>query len=228
MRRVDIQCKGSWWRLASVIAPCTLLLAAIPAVRAQDNGIALVGLSAGKAVIAASDGRPKVYRVGDTLPNGAKLVSVSAEDAVVEADGKRQKLTIGGQISLAGTGNGLARVTLTANLQGHFETLGSIDGATVRFLVDTGATMISMGIPDARRIGIDYTKGQPGYASTANGTVRVYRVRLNTVKVGDITLNGVDALVHESSMEQLLLGMTFLNRVEMTRKGDSLTLIKRY
>lgn len=228
MTRVAAQCKGSSWRLASVAAACALLSSIIATSYAQDAGIALVGLSAGKAVIATSDGRPKVYRVGDSLPNGARLVSVSAEDAVVEADGKRQKLTIGGQISLASIGSGLARVTLTANSQGHFETLGSIDGATVRFLVDTGATMISMGIADARRIGIDYTKGQPGYASTANGTVRVYRVRLNTVKVGDITLNAVDALVHESSMEQLLLGMTFLNRVEMIRKGDSLTLIKRY
>lgn len=228
MRYTVAQCKGSSWRLAKVTAVCASMLCVALTSRAQDADIALVGLSAGKAVIATPDGRPKVYRVGDTLPNGARLVSVSAEDVVVEANGKRQKLTIGGQISLAGTGSGLARVTLTANSQGHFETLGSIDGATVRFLVDTGATMISMGISDARRIGIDYTKGQPGYASTANGTVRVYRVRLNTVKVGDITLNAIDALVHESSMEHLLLGMTFLNRVEMTRKGDSLTLIKRY
>lgn len=227
MKREPIQCKPSAARKLSY-AWCVVALACAFSVSAQDEGIALVGLSVGKAVITGADGRPKVYRIGDTLPNGARLVSVSSEDAVVESEGRRQKISIGGRISLAAATSGAARVTLTANLQGHFETLGTIDGATVRFLVDTGATMVSMGISDARRIGIDYTKGQPGYASTANGTVKVFRVRLNTVKVGDIVLNGVDALVHESSMEHLLLGMTFLNRVEMTRKGDSLTLVKRF
>jgi aspartyl protease family protein len=88
--------------------------------------------------------------------------------------------------------------------------------------------MISMGVGDARRIGVDYLKGEQGFTRTANGVARVYKIRLDTVKVGDISLNGVDALVHETDLPWALLGMSFLNRVEMNRRGDNLTLVKRY
>jgi aspartyl protease family protein len=94
--------------------------------------------------------------------------------------------------------------------------------------VDTGATLISMGISDARRIGLNYLKGQPGLSSTANGVVQVYRVKLDTVRLGDITLNNVDAVVHGSDMPWVLLGMSFLNRLQMNRQGDELKLVKRF
>ena len=77
-------------------------------------------------------------------------------------------------------------------------------------------------------MGIDPTKGKPGITDTANGQARVWRVKLNTVRVGDVVLNNVDAAVHESDMNIALLGMSFLNRMEMQRNGDTMTLIKRY
>lgn len=73
-----------------------------------------------------------------------------------------------------------------------------------------------------------YKHGQVGYASTANGTVAVYRVKLDSVKVGDIELNQVDAVIHESGLPIVLLGMSFLNRTEMCRDGEQMTLKKRY
>jgi len=85
-----------------------------------------------------------------------------------------------------------------------------------------------MGVADARRIGINYMDGQRGQSRTANGVATVYRVKLDTVKIGDITLNNVDALVHEADMPFLLLGMSFLNRVQMRQEGTDLTLTKRY
>ena len=112
--------------------------------------------------------------------------------------------------------------------RGHFVTTGTMNGGTVQFLVDTGATMISMGRGDARRVGIDYRKGQKGLSNTANGVAPVYKVKIDTVRVGEITLNNVDALVHDQDLPWVLLGMSFLNRVEMRREGDNLTLIKRY
>ena len=81
---------------------------------------------------------------------------------------------------------------------------------------------------DAIRLGIDYKKGQPGMVNTANGTAPVYRVKLNTIKVGDIEMNQVDALVQESGLPIILLGMSFLNRTEMRREGEQMTLTKRY
>ncbi|HEU5282933.1 MAG TPA: TIGR02281 family clan AA aspartic protease [Burkholderiales bacterium] len=194
----------------------------------QGQDIDIVGLSQGRAVIVGPNGKPKVYRDGDTLPNGARLIKATPESALFEIEGKRRTLTMGSHVSTATPASGAARVTLIADERGHFVTAGTVNGASMRFLVDTGATMISMGVGDARRVGIDYLKGEQGFTRTANGVARVYKVRLDTVRVGDITLNGVDALVHETDLPWALLGMSFLNRVEMNRQGDNLTLVKRY
>jgi aspartyl protease family protein len=99
----------------------------------------------------------------------------------------------------------------------------------VRFLVDTGASLISMGASEAKRLGIDYTSGQRTASATANGVVPTYRVKLDEVKVGEITLNNVDGMVHiTDNLPSTLLGMSFLNRMEMKRDGGKMTLIKRF
>ncbi len=211
-------------------AACPVLALVLPLLgHAQDLQIEIAGLSDGKAVVVESGGRPKVYRDGDILPGGAKLISATSAGALFEFEGRRQTLKIGSHVSAAPSPHsGAQRVTLTADAQGHFLTVGTIDGVTVRFLVDTGATTIAMGVDVARRIGIDYLNGRTGYASTANGTVKVHRVRLNSVRIGDIALTNVEASVHETRMPYVLLGMSFLNRVEMTRRGDSLSLVRRF
>jgi aspartyl protease family protein len=137
-------------------------------------------------------------------------------------------MTMDNHVSSTAPASSGSRVTLIADERGHFVTIGSINGASIRFLVDTGATMISLSVSDARRIGLDYLKGEQGFTRTANGVARVYKLRLDTVKVGEITANGVDALVHDTDLPWALLGMSFLNRVDMNRQGDNLTLVKRY
>jgi aspartyl protease family protein len=108
-------------------------------------------------------------------------------------------------------------------------TLGQINGGTVQFMVDTGATAIAMSSTRARQLGINYINGQRGFTQTANGRAAAYRVTLDTVKIGDITLHAVDAVVLEGdNLPMVLLGMSFLNRTEMKRDGQSLTLIKRF
>jgi aspartyl protease family protein len=204
-----------------------LLLSAALA-RAQEQPVEIVGLSHGRAVVViGAGGKPRVYRDGDTLPNGARLIRATPQAALFEMDGKRRTVTMGTHVSAASPAGG-SRVTLVADNAGHFVTSGSINGAQVRFLVDTGATLISMGVGDARRIGLDYMKGQRGFSNTANGVAPVYKVRLDSVRLGDIQINGVDALVHEGDMPWVLLGMSFLNRVDMRRAGDQLDLVKRY
>jgi aspartyl protease family protein len=197
---------------------------------ALDDDVTVVGLSQGRAVVLiGNSAKPKVVRDGDTLSNGARLIKATPESAIVEINGKRQTLTLGTN-NLGGrpSGNSASRVTLIADTRGHFVTTGTINGATVRFLVDTGATMVSMGVGDARRIGLNYLAGERGVSRTANGVAAVYRVKLDDVRVGDIALSNIDALVHEADMPWVLLGMSFLNRLEMTRQGDDLTLVKRY
>ena len=104
-----------------------------------------------------------------------------------------------------------------------------MNGSRVRFLVDTGATLVTLPAADATRLGIDYRRGQQAVSQTANGRVLVYRVKLDSVSVGDMTLLGVDAVVHDSpGLDIALLGMSFINRTEMRREGANLKLTKRY
>lgn len=192
---------------------------------AADVGV--VGLFPGKAVLVINGGAPKTYSVGSAIPDNIKLVAVNPSAATLEIAGKRQTIAIGEHVNRA-IPSGPPSVTFKADGRGHFMAQGQINGGTVRMLVDTGATMIALSAADAIRLGIDYKKGQPGIVNTANGAKPVYRVTLDTVKVGDIELNQVDAAVSESGLSTALLGMTFLNRTEMRREGEQMTLTKRY
>ncbi len=173
-------------------------------------------------------GTPRTLSVGSKTPDGIKLLAVENDAAVFEIAGKRHRLVLGEQtVSSGGSGGGSA-VTLTADSRGQFVTTGSVNGAVVRFMVDTGATFVALSAADAARAGIDYRKGEQGAIATANGLVRAWRVSGATVSLGDITLHQVEVSVTESGLPIGLLGMSFLNRLEMKRDGDTMTLKKRF
>lgn len=194
---------------------------------AQAADIGVVGLFPNKAVLVIDGGAPKTYAVGAALPEGAKLIAVNDSSAVIEANGRRQTIAIGEHVNRSAPA-GRASVTLTADGRGHYMVQGQINGGTVRMLLDTGATMIALPASDATRLGIDYKKGRVGYVNTANGVAPAYKVTLNSVKVGDIELNQVDAMVQEQGLPLILLGMSFLNRTEMRREGEQMVLTKRF
>lgn len=210
----------------SIPALCALLLAN----SAFATNVSIVGLFGGKAVVTINGGTQKLLRAGEKTPEGVKLISADSNRAILEIDGKQETLGLGEGVTTGGVQaqGGKASVTLNADAQGHFVTVGSINGRSTRFLVDTGATAVAMSSAEARRLGISYQNGERGLSATANGVMPVYRVTLNNVKVGDISLNGVEASVHESVMPVVLLGMSFLNRVNMKREGDSMVLTKRF
>lgn len=189
--------------------------------------MALVGLLPGKALVVMDGGKRQTIVVGQTTAEGVKLLSLASGSATFEIDGKQRLIRIG-QSVVSQVGEGRSTTVLMADPRGHFVTQGSINGSTMRFLVDTGATVVSLGAADAKRARIDPLKGQAGMTMTANGPARVWRVKLDNLRLGNISLSGVDAAVHEQDMPMVLLGMSFLNRMEMTRDGPSLTLTKRY
>ena len=100
-------------------------------------------------------------------------------------------------------------------------------GDTVAIARRTGATVVALSAADADRIGLDYRKGPPGYVSTANGTAPAYRVNLNSVRLGDVEVYNVDAVVIPAPMDHVLLGNSFLGRFQMQRDNDSMRLEKR-
>ena len=207
------------------LASAILMLLAVGAARASD--IQVVGLFPGKAVLVIGAAAPKTYATGAEVAPGVRLVAVDATSATISNRGKREVIALGGHVNRSAA-SGQAKVTLQANAQGHFITQGQINGGSMAMLVDTGATLVALPAKDAVRLGIDYKKGTPGRIVTANGDVPAYRVRLDSVRVGDLELTQVDATVHESGLPFALLGMSFLNRTEMQREGQHMTLIKRY
>jgi len=195
---------------------------------AQSSDIALIGVIGDKAAIVALDGgEPKTIKLGQTW-SGITVVSVERGGATIEVGGARRTLTLGQHYRGAAAASSRQSVTLAADPRGHFFTDGAINGNPVRFLVDTGATMIALPAADAQRLGIDYRKGERGYSNTAGGVVPIYRVRFDTVRLGSIEVTGVDGVVIEQGLDTALLGMTFLNRVEMKRDGQTMVLIRRF
>jgi len=193
---------------------------------AADVGLA--GLFPGKALLTINGGPPRTLALGVKTDEGVRVLSIEGETATIEIDGKKRVLRVGQNVAAQASGSGPATAVLTADGRGHFLTTGNINGTTVRFVVDTGASVISLGAGDARRIGIDASKGQQAMTQTANGQAVVSLVKLDVVRVGDIVLHNVDASVHQQDMPIVLLGMSFLNRMEMQRDGETMTLKKRY
>ncbi len=200
---------------------------ALFAAAAQAADISVVGLFPNKAVLVIDGGAPKTYAVGSTISEGVKLVSADSSGATLEVNGKRQTIALGDHAGRSAA-SGRASVTLLPDSQGHYMVQGQINGGTVRMLLDTGATLIALPASEAMRLGINYRNGQMGYVKTANGTAPAYRVKLDTVKLGDIEINQVDAVVQEQGLPFILLGMSFLNRMEMRREGEQMVLTKRY
>lgn len=196
---------------------------------APATEVNVVGLFSGKAMVSINGGKHRVIAAGETSPEGVKLITADSTTAVLEIDGKRQNLGMGKSASIpSADGGGNQSAVLAADIQGHFVTTGSINGTSARMVVDTGATMVSMGKDEARRLGISYLNGERGMVSTANGVVPAYRVTLNTVRVGNLTLHQVDGLVQEASMPYVLLGMSFLKRLEIKQDGTNMMLLKKY
>lgn len=204
-----------------------LLAGGLVCTAAWATSVSVMGLFKDKAIVSIDGGKPRTISAGQTL-HGVKLVSANSDRASFEVDGARRILGMG-QSFAGGTPTGERQsVSLTADAQGHFAAAGSINGYPMTFLVDTGATSIAINAAEAKRIGLDYKAGRAAGVGTAAGVVPAWRVKFNTVKVGGITLNQVDGMVIETGLNVPLLGMSFLNRMEMKRDGQSMTLTQRY
>ena len=105
---------------------------------------------------------------------------------------------------------------------------GMVNARPVQFLVDTGATAIGIGISDAERIGLNYKQGAPVQLSTANGIAQGWQVKLSSVRLNDVEVREVEAVVTPYAMPYVLLGNSFLTRFQMTRTNEQLVLEKRF
>jgi aspartyl protease family protein len=212
------------------LLPLALLIALLcPLGALAQTAVALQGMLGSKALLMVGGGTPRLVAPGETW-QGITVVSTSGNQAVLLIDGQRVTLrvgdtpaSIGGEAS-PGTSD---RVALTADARGHFVTLGSINNRPVQFMVDTGASMLSLSQAEADRLGLDYKSGSPVSMTTANGTARGWQFKVQSVRLGDVVVYNVDAVVTPAPMPTALLGNSFLSRFDMRRNGDQMLLVRR-
>ncbi len=203
------------------------LLAASLAAQAQS--VMLTGTIGSRAILVVDGGAPRTVAPGETV-QGVRLVSLQGGQATVESGGQRLVLRMDQPVSIGGAPRsaGGTRIVLPVDGRGHFMTQGTINGRTVNFMLDTGATAVALSAADAQRIGLDYSKGQPVQINTANGVAVGHRIKLSSVRVGDVEVYDVDAVVSPQSMPFVLLGNSFIGRFSMRRDADQMVLEKRF
>jgi len=204
---------------------------ALHAPAAWGQAVALQGMLGNQALLIIDGGAPTRVAPGGSH-QGVKVLSTRGDEAVIEVGGQRRTLRVGESPASVVSGDASAargsRIVLTAGSGGHFMAQGAINGRATRFLVDTGATAVSLGAVEADRMGIAYRDGRPVQMGTANGVALGWLVRLASVRVGDVEVYDVEAVVGEQAMPYVLLGNSFLTRFQMRRDNDQMVLERRY
>ncbi len=186
------------------------------------------GLFKDKALLTI-DGQPHMLKVGASSPEGVKLLSSDSQQATVLVAGQTLTLFLSERVSTSFKKPEFTEVKIRRNSNGHYFAAGAINGRSVAFMVDTGATTIAMNMNEARRLGIDFRKARLGMSSTAGGLVETFRVVLDKVSVGNVTLYRIPASVMNGEFpEHILLGNSFLSKVQMSEQSGVLVLRKRY
>ena len=193
---------------------------------ANEVDIQVIGLFKNTAVLNINNQR-EVIRVGDHHKD-VRLVAANSEKAMVEIGGKRVLLTMADntpvRVGLPAAINASAHLISSG---GMYTVTGSINQQLVDFVVDTGATYVTMGPEHAKRLGLDFSNAEKVITNTANGKTTAHVFMVNSIRVGGIELKNVKAsVVYNLSSPKILLGMSFLNQVEMIQKNGLMTLKK--
>lgn len=197
-----------------------ILLVFGPAVSLQaDTGprIQVVALFSDKAMLRIN-GKQLLMKAGE-LKEGVRLIRASSREAVIEINGKQKHLGLGSQVSTRLSEPEKKTVRIPSR-HGMYLTQGFINGRRVDFLVDTGATLISMSRLTADRLQLPYLEsGKVTQVSTAADIRNAWYLKLASVSVGGITLPQVDAVVIDTEHDQeILLGMSFLGRLKFSQQ----------
>ncbi len=194
---------------------------------AQGSPSVVLAGRMGERALLMINGQPQMLAVGQSAA-GVKLLRWQGDEALVERDGRTALLRVGGSpAQLAGAtpaaSNG-REIVITAGPGGHFISSGAINGMPVQFMVDTGATLLAMSQGEAQRLRLDLRNARQGMSHTANGMVPVQQVSLTRVRVGEVEVSNVDAMVLPAAMPHVLLGNSFLGRFQMRRENDVMRL----
>lgn len=228
---------AGWHAVAGLATALTTVAAAAIASPAwgAPQGVTLSGRMGDRALLVV-DGRTHVLEPGQVI-DGVRLLRWEGDAAVVELGGTTARLRLGAAqlrpppagigapaVALAVPSARAREVVIPVGSGGHFVTDGAINGRAVRFMVDTGATLVSISRDDAERLGIDLRSARTVQAHTAGGPVPVQRVTIGALRVGEVELGPVAAIVTPGAMPYALLGNSALERFHMRRDQDVMRL----
>jgi len=192
---------------------------------ASAQGVVLSGRMGERALLVV-DGQPVTLQPGASGA-GVTLLRWQGDEAEVQIGGQRARLRLGGTPTMVGGAvprPAAREIVVSASSGGHFTPAGAINGRPVRFMVDTGATLVALGRDEAQRLGLDLASARTGVSQTANGPVPVQIVVLDRVRVGEVEITQVGTVVLPQPMPYVLLGNSFLTRFQMRRDNDILRL----
>lgn len=185
------------------------------------TGVMVMSLTGSRVELLIDNRAVRTLRIGESSPEGVRLVDIREGAALLEFDGRRWQMRLGSSTAPS--------AVLQADERGHFIVDAAVNGAPLRALIDTGATSVAINMSDARRAGVNFAGARRVLVQTAGGLRQALAVRLANVRVGDISVHDVEATVSEANeLPIALLGMSFLNQLEMQRSGRTLTLTRRH
>lgn len=200
-------------------------LLVIPAYSADS--VQLRGLFDSRAAVLVIDGKQSVVRINESV-QGVTLLSVGKRDVTVRYNGQQQTIPLSRRIGANYKVPVVNTVRIASQQGGHYWTQAQINGKSIRVVVDTGATAVTINFSTARHLGIDYEDGDTTEVSTANGTVAAKTVILESITIGEITRNQVQAVIlMDDSLPVTLLGNSFLSGVDMRTEDGVLVLTQR-
>ena len=205
----------------------------VPQISLAIENIIINGLFKDK-VVATIDGRQQILKKNKLTAEGVKLIKSNSKEAIIEIDGISKIFTLDEKIgntfkTTSDDKNTISirnRAIIKGDANGMYLTKGQINGKTVEFLIDTGATYVSMSSDLAKQLKIKYEKGNKIQLETAKGMSIAYEIKLKKVKVGDIELYNILGVVSDDMPSITLLGMSFLRKLDMKRKGKTMILEK--
>lgn len=195
---------------------------------ADKLDIQVVGLFAGQAVLEVN-GQQHMLKIGQSTDEGITLIAANSNEAVLEINGRQQTFPLGNRISSEfSAAPAQASVSLWPT-NGMYLTPGTVNGYSVDFLVDTGASAIAFNAATARRLGLEFYRGERVGIRTASGQEVGYRITLDVVQLNEIKLYNVAAVVLDGpEPSTALLGMSFLGQLDMQRNGERLDLKQKF
>ena len=219
-------------KFISTIATAIVLIVAFSTHATATNKVAnieVMALFKNKAMVNIDD-HQYLLKVGGEEVLGVKLIKATSKYALLEIEGNQKKFLLGNRVQASYNEVEKKNVHIYRDGNGMFKTTGSINGYTVDFLVDTGASVIAMNSAMAKRLGLQYKlKGDKTVVATASGKELAYSILLDQVKVGEIMLRNISAVVIEGNdPETPLLGMSFLSRLNINNQGQQMSLEEKF